>query len=230
MNRTLMLACLLLATASARADLVTIVASGSLTNFSDSQGLLPFSQADAQGGFTFTVVYDDTATADLVADPARAVYSTAVQSMQLTVGAVVVPPWSQKGILIFNDRSSDGGLTSSDLWGAQTLQTTAPDQDGNTRQESFDLTLVRRNSGAAGPPLTSDALVQPPWPYGWSVASIRYRIDDYDAQHALLGTPASAEASAQSLSITTSEVPLPAAGWLLGTGLLAVASRRRRRA
>ncbi len=227
MKTVLALALLLLGATTVRADLVSIAASGSLTSFADPEGLLPFTQSDALGGFTLTVTYDDTATTDIVAGPGIGIYTSAIQSMQLTVGPRIIAPWSQKGVLVLNDRPQ--GTAATDLWSAQTLQTTPLNQDGDTRQESFDLLFLTTVSGSTAPPLTSDGLVRPPWPYNWMSVSIRYRIDDFDAQHASLGTPASAEATVQNLTITASPVPLPATVWLLVTALAMPVMRALRR-
>jgi len=228
MKAALGLALFLLGATAARADLVTIVATGDLTSFSDPDGLLPFSQADALGGFTLSVTYDDTATTDISGSPAIGIYPAAIQSMQLTVGSTIIAPWSQKGVVVFNDRPGGAG-TATDLWSAQTLQTTPPNQDGATRQESFDLQFLKTIAGATAPALTSDGLVPPPWPYSWTAAAIRYRIEDLDAQNVLLGVPASAEAAVQNLTISVSAVPLPASAWLLMTALVVPFQRALRR-
>jgi hypothetical protein len=217
MKTAVSLALLLLGATTARADLVTIVASGDLTSFSDPQGLLPFTESDALGGFTLTLTYDDTATTDTSADPSIGIYLSAIQSMQLTVGSRVIAPWLQKSVLVLNDRPQ--GSAATDLWDAQTVQSTALNEDGARRQESFDLQFGNTVSGSTAPPLTSAGLVQPPWPSGWLWVDIRYKIDDYDATNAKIGAPASALARVENLTITASPVPLPATAWLFLTAL-----------
>lgn len=230
MNSIVRLLVMLLATATARADLVTVIATGTLREFSDPDGLLPFSAADAELGFTLTVSINTSKVNDLSSDPALGAYSEAIQSIHLTVGEVTVAPFDEQLVVIFDDQLSTGGELFADRWLATTQRWTPLSPDGSERREGYDLSLIRWGTTAPIEPFDSDALVMPPWPYEWSQARIRYGITDYDAEGMPIATLARASATIGNMEVIVGEVPLPSAAWLLPTALFAMIGRTRRRA
>ena len=220
MRRLLPLACLLFS-ASSHAALLDVVATGTLTGFDDSLGLLPFSESDALQGFTLSFTFDDT-TPDQSADPNNGLYIGAFQHLELRVGGQVVAPWPDQGIVVLPQAP---GVRDRDWWAARTFQLVG--EGSEVRESSFQLVLLSAR-GEPGP-LASDALVPPPWPYPWSVAVIQYSILD-PASPPGFGPLAQASASVTSLTVTPSVVPVPPAALLFATGLAALrvpALRRR---
>jgi len=229
MKRTLALLLFLIA-AGARASVFTLVAGGSLSEFSDPDGLLPFSEADAAGGFTLALTYSDQALDALGDDPHVGLYTNAMQSLALTVGAVSVPLLTSRILLVADDAPGNSG-DYIDMWIAQSSTVVASGTAGGTRQATVNLTFLRSEAATPVAPFDSDALALPPWPYGWTTAYIRYYVADYDAEGALVATLASARAGVESLEVTPAAVPLPASIWLLPTafGMLMARARRRYR-
>jgi hypothetical protein len=216
MRKTTVPLALLLFSTSAPAALFDVVATGTLAGFTDPAGLLPFTQADATQGFTLRFTFDDTTT-DQSLDPDTGLYIGAFQNLELRIGGTLIEPWSQQAILVYPYAP---GVRDRGFWAVRTFEISPADDNGLVRESSFDLTLATA-PGVPGP-LTSDALVPPPWPGPWSIAFIRYVVADPGA---MPGPPlAEARASIDSIAVTPSVIPLPPALWLLGSALGALAS------
>jgi len=232
MKRSVVLAILMLVALlpSAYSANITVIAEGVFSEYSDPDGLLPFSEPAPGTIFTMEFTYDDT-TPDAFFDrdpdplPVFGQYVDAISAAKLTIGTDTFEMGELGFINVIDDSPSDGNYV--DLWHASTVTSTPtgiPDQFLN---EGFALVLANSSSLFPAPPLTSDALVKPSWPSDWEIGQISYSIDRF-IQSDSTSSERLAFANANITSITTTAVPLPAAGWLLGSalGLLGWVTRR----
>jgi len=231
MKRILVLAAFILAAMlpPAYSANVTVIAEGvfegAFANYSDPDGLLPFSEPAPGTIFTMEFTFDD-ATPDQAPEPDLGAYVDAISAAGMMIGSSAFGKGEINNIVIGNDLEGTGGTftTYTDLYSA-TSHTRTPDVDPDfVLFEGFAINLV---SSLTVPPttLTSIDLTAPPWPSDWGIATTEYFIirrpeDGSGSQERL----ASAITSITSISV----VPLPAAIWLLGSalGLLGWMKRR----
>ncbi len=207
--RRLLVLSLLLTGFSVQAASVSVRITGTLTDFSDPDSLLPFGSLIV-GITQFTMLLHlDLGVPDLAgADPVFGVYPNAVQQTSLSANGSTVNGTGSAPIVVANDQlNPDTGDFSDSL----------VIHSGNAPNEAvFVLVLVNVASTSPAPPLTTDELVlpfdSPDWPNKNIYVSIFDEILDPDI-------PAVRLASASVLVDSIQVVPIPAAAWLFGSAL-----------
>jgi hypothetical protein len=229
MKSLLLATAICLAATSANAALVTWRVTGVITAADDDDGLLP---VPSVGETTMSVDYTfEDSTPDLENDPNQGMYFNALRNVNLTVGAYsasFVPALSGNTfanlISIQNDRFI-GGSNTIDQFGVYGARMPQPPSNGI--QTEFAMTW-NAHSAFLLDPLSSDSTPStPPDPLFFSLPAFFWTVDEY-SDGALVARD-SVRAFAFSHSII-SPVPLPAAAWLLlsGVGALGGFAHRRR--
>lgn len=225
MKRSIIIASLILATLlpPAYSANVTVIAEGIFDEYVDPDGLLPFSEPAPGTVFRLQFTYDSVTPDSAPLAGFLGLYES-IPDITLTIGSDTFGRGEESSILILND-VEDEGIGSAgylDIWEASTRTGTPTGTPDQTLTEGFALFLASFSPAPPVPPLTSDNLVEPPWPSSWDIDLISYSIR--------LITPGNTESLARAAANVTSitVVPLPAAAWLLGSalGLLGWMSRR----
>ena len=201
---------LCLATITAQATTVSVIASGYQADFSDPSGLLPFPSTPDGTEFTVGFTYD-SGTPDVQPDPLVGTFGGAITDFSLSIGNITLPGLSENLIEVSNGASTANGQ-GDEYWVARTFT------DAAQLRTSITFLLV----SVGGNVLGSDALVEPTFP--WSIGFIDYSVEDRTDpnQRVIL-----AMAYARLGSVGVSSVPAPATVWLLGTALGAAGVMRR---
>lgn len=219
--RFFLAALLLMAVSSTtQAANVNVSASGAMTVFSDPDGLLPFAEPAPGTVFALDFTYDDATPGSGPPTPSFKFYTGAISTLTLDVGGLQYGLGQSNSIFVGTDLPDlDVPDTYLDLWSAETRF------DAGSLRGTIGLVFVAYADAVPIPLLDTTALVEPPWPANWTAAKIYYEIDEEIAPNEYV-TRAEAEASLQSLAVTT--VPVPAAAWLFGSAVIFMAGIRRR--
>jgi hypothetical protein len=205
----------LLAFVPAHATSVDVVAVGTLNNYADPNGLLPFPQPDSGTIFTLTFSYDSE-TPDINPDGKAGEYRGAISTISLSIGDYTSQSFSDNWVVMLDDVGNpiDG---YADLWLASTF-------NDSPLRSSFGLVLIDFGASA----LTSDALVAPSFPFPpWRLGFLNYSIEDRSSPDFNdWVTLATADALVNSVTVTA--VPTPPAVLLFGSALGVMAWLRRK--
>jgi len=195
---------------------VTVIAEGVFSQYTDPDGLLPFSEPATGTIFWLKFTYDDATPDSLDFVSGIGIYENAISDISLTIGSDTFGMGtSSNNILVFDDNEiADGDF--ADGWLAVTGTDTPTGIPNQLYRERFSVLLSSVLPSSPVPPLTSDALVEPSWPSGWTEGLIQYSIflQTIDGS-APIETLASAKANVTRISV----IPLPAAIWLFGSAL-----------
>lgn len=225
MNKQLALFFLILAVPAAHAERLKVVATASVKDYVDPNGIFPFAEANLSEGMTLSVIFDTTAS-DLAAnDPHTGVYVSSID-VTFQVGNVVVDQ-TRGDILVADDLPAASPPNAAvDLWVARGYLSPPVAGPGVlSRAGTIGLELVFTKSAALVSPLHSDGLSAPPWPSVWEFARISYSIDDTG----IGGTTRVATVSGNVTNLSVSTVPIPSTIWLLLTALAVALTRIKRR-
>ncbi len=194
---------------------VTVIAEGVFSEYTDPDGLLPFSEPVPGTIFKIVFTYDSD-TPKLAPLPQLGMFLGAISDASLMIGSDTFGIGTSTRITILNDAvGTTGGYV--DLWSGSTNTDTPTGTPNQTVVEGYNLLLVSESPATPVPPLTSTDLVQPFWPNDWEIGEIIYSINLRIDNGGPVEFQKLAEAKANITSIEV--VPLPAAAWLLGSAL-----------
>lgn len=200
---------LLLTGFSVQAASVSVRITGTLTDFSDPDSLLPFGSLIV-GTTQFTMLLHlDLGVPDInVADPEVGVYLNSVQQTSLSANGSTVNGTGSAPIVVANDQlNPDTGDFSDSL---------VIHSDNAPNEAVFVLILVNIASTSPAPPLITDELVLPFDSPDWLYKNISISIFDERLDPDI---PSVRLASASVLVDSIQVVPIPAAVWLFGSAL-----------
>lgn len=202
-----LMALLLTAPFSTHADIVAFRAIGEVTSIIGSAALfpLPVSVGDP---FTIDFKYDSAATDDIPSSATLGSY--AILEMVVTAGA--------NSVTFFGPGIGDGHIgiqtdPAPNLWGVSSCLGICSSTGG----DPLDLDEARMNLFFPAGFISSDALTLPPSP-----------VDAETAQFGLFSLTGEDEAFVIASLATLAPVPVPAAAWLFGSGLLGLIGCARR--
>ncbi len=212
---------------------ISVIAEGVFSEYSDPQGLLPFPQPEAGSTFTIEFAYASDSIGFGLAN--LGLYRSSILSMNLTLVGATFGLRDSNEIVITNDYSIRFGSDVQDAWLARTFSDAPTGVLDEALRESHGLVLGTVRPAALQPlpptmvpPLTSIALVPPPWPAEWDSAVIYYtiarKVTDPIAGGTTFETLAQATANVTGISV----IPAPAAIWLFGSALGVMGRLRRR--
>jgi hypothetical protein len=220
----------LAAASVARGAILQVVATGFVTSASDPQGLLEVTLPEIGSPVSFSITLDTTAQDGYPQYPQVGAYLAAAP-VQMTIGEAQVAPGTPEvpGLAVILDGLSTVWYPPpGDQWSGQSTSPCLPSDPGICRRRAIVLNL-------SGPDteFTSDALVVPAWPSGWSTYEYRswitYSFLQADNPTGSGTNETLAEIRASVASLTVSEVPVPAAAWFLPAAFAAAGLRARRR-
>ena len=206
---------------SSHAALLRVVATGTINDFDDPGGRLPFTEPLPGTQFVMSFNLEDTANDVANTDPTAGIYIGASFDHQLQIGAEQydgINPF-QSVIVLDNNPNPSGGPGFADLWSSTGVVVSSP-----TEQQDFQLSLFSVEDTPPTLPLTSDSLVPPFTSSDWQLMTIRYRVFDDPGNGDPLVQVGVAEATIDTIEVTA--VPVPAAAWLFGSALGLLGFRR----
>jgi len=226
----------ILMSTAVRAAPVTLVIEGTMDEYFDPDGMLPFANSGNGTPWTMRMTYESETVDFFGPDgppvvpqmPSLGIFSSAITDISLQIGGQVFTKLESGTILILDDNNIDGSFV--DGWFGSTTQSTGVgDFDpviGDTPQslvEGFGLSVQSPLTAAPAGPL-DDKLLNPPVLGDWQYAKLYY---SFSLQDNVTDDPTItlARASAQVTSISI--VPLPAAVWFFGSALLTLVMRRK---
>jgi len=201
---------------SAYSSIITVVAEGVFSEYTDPGGYLPFAEPAPGTVFTINFTFDDTTTDELDFLPYIGLYRNPISDMSLMIGDDTFGIGENNSILILDDAESGGGANRSDIWIASTSTATPTGMPNMVVVEGFSLILATVLSSAPVPTLSSANLVAPSKLSNWNLSEIRYTVS-LQSQDGTV--PQEELALAYAIITNMTVVPLPAAVWLFGSAL-----------
>ena len=200
---------------------ITVHAEGLLSEFSDPDGLLPFSEPAPDTAFRLSFTYEDTTETQETDDDPNGIssYQGAITALSLRIEGQTYGLLRSNQIFVLNDALVGDEFT--DAWLGSTRNTSI---DGSVFLiEDIGLNLSSSSIEAPVSTLDSEALVPPFGPNPWDNAFITYRFIRVDRSSGQSDELALARAIVTSVAV----VPLPAGFWLLFSALGLLLLRRR---